>query len=208
VIAATVERVLAVPPSALLKRLWRLVAVLRACHQACEPLERLLPWMHQMAPLLNAEPGGEAAPSAVVAFGRGLQQRCPHAAWLRVVASVETSTLAFMPQLFEFIKPPLWPRTTHDLERFSGRLTKSRRHATGRKHTPALILREGRLVAILFGLPPTDTWVDACSGVDPNDVQQTLRLLRHTDKRRKGWHARHDLQAYLASLEQPWVAQE
>jgi hypothetical protein len=113
-----------------------------------------------------------------------------------------------MPQLLEFITPPLWPRTTHDLERFMGRLTKSRRHATGRKHTPAFMLREGSLVASLVGLPPTDTWVDACSGVDPNDFPQTLRLLRQTDKRRKGWPARHDLQASLASLEQPWVAQE
>jgi hypothetical protein len=160
-----------------------------------------------MAHLLNAEPGGEAAPSAVVACGRGRHQRCPHAAWLRVVASVETSTVAFMPQLCAFSTPPLWPRTTHDRERFMGRLTKSRRHATGRKHTPALMLREGRLVAMLFGLPHTDTGVDACSGVDPNDVQQTLRLLRQPDKRRKGWHARHDLQASLASLAQPWVAQ-
>ena len=116
--------------------------------------------------------------------------------------------MAFTPHLFEYVKQPLLPRTNNDLELFIGRLKKSRRHITGRKNTQEFMLREGSLVAILFGLPQPDTWVDAFSRVDPTDFQHTLRLLRQTDKRSKCWHARHDLEAYLASLEQPWVSQE
>jgi hypothetical protein len=207
-IAAAVDRSMAAHPSAFLKRLWRLLAVLNACQHESEQLKILFGWIHPMAHLLTAETGGEEAQSEVVACVRGLHQHCPHAAWLSVVASVETSTLAFIPQLFAYITPPLWPRTTHDLERFMGRLKTSRRHVTGRKHTPAFMLREGQMVAMLFGLPHTDNWGDAFARVDPNDFQQTLRLLRQTDKRSTCWRARHDLAAYLASLEQPWVPHE
>jgi hypothetical protein len=207
-IAASVERVMAAPPSALLKRLWRMLAVWSACQQEFAPLEILLPWIHQSAHLLKSETGGEEGHAAVVAFVHGWQQSCPHAALLSVVASVEKITLAFIPHLCAYSKPPLLPRTKNDLELCSGRLKKSRRHATGRKNPHALILREGRMVAILCGLPPTDNWRDAFSRVDPNDFQQTLRLLRQTDKRRKCWRARHDLEAYLASLDQPGVSPE
>jgi hypothetical protein len=207
-IAASVERVMAAHPSALLKRLWRMLAVLSAFQQEFEQLEILFHWIHYIAHLLKSETGGEEAQAEVVAFVHGLQQSCPHAELLSLVAYVEKITLAFIPHLFEYIKQPLLPRTNNDLELFIGRLKKSRRHATGRKNTHAFILREGSMVAILFGLPPTDNWVDAFSRVDPNDFQQTLRLLRQTDKRSKCWRARHDLEAYLASLEQPWVSPE
>jgi hypothetical protein len=207
-IAASVERVIAAHPSALLKRLWRMLAVLSVFQQEVEQLKILFGWIHHIAHLLKAETGGEEAQSAVVTFVQGLQQNCRHAELLSLAAYVEKITLAFIPHLFEYIKHPLLPRTNNDLELFIGRLKKSRRHITGRKNTQAFILREGHMVAMLFGLPQTDNWGDAFARVDPHDFQQTLRLLRQTDKRSKCWRARHDLAAYLASLEQPWMAHE
>jgi hypothetical protein len=207
-IAASVERMMATHPSALLKRLWRMLAVLNTFQHECEQLKILFGWIYHIAHLLKAETHGEEAQSAVVAFVQGLQQNCPHAELLSLVAYVVKITLAFIPHLFEYLKQPLLPRTNNDLELFIGRLKKSRRHITGRKNTQAFILREGRMVAILFGLPPTDNWDDAFAQVDPHDFQQTLRLLRQTDKRSKCWRARHDLAAYLASLEQPWLPHE
>lgn len=207
-IAASVEWVMAAHPSALLKRLWRMLAVLNAFQQEVEQLKILFGWIHHIAHLLKAETRGEEAQAAVVAFVQGLQQNCRHAALLNLVAYVEKITLAFLPQLFEDLKYPLLPRTNNDLELFIGRLKKSRRHITGRKNTQAFMLREGHMVAILFGLPQTDNWGDAFARVDPNHFQPILRLLRQTDKRSKCWRARHDLAAYLASLEQPWVPHE
>jgi hypothetical protein len=127
---------------------------------------------------------------------------------LSVVTYVEKITIAFAPQLFEYLKQPLLPRTTHALELFLGRLKKSRRHLTGRKNTQAFILRAGRMVASLFGLPQTANWGAAFARVNPHDFYLTLNLLRQTEKRRKGWRVRRDLGAYLAALEQPWVSQE
>ena len=75
--------------------------------------------------------------------------------------------VALAPPLFESWKPPLWPRTNHALERFIGRLKQSRRHITGRQHTQACILRDGTFVAIRFGLPQPDRWVEAGSRVNP-----------------------------------------
>jgi hypothetical protein len=121
---------------------------------------------------------------------------------------VEKITFALIPHLFEYSKPPLLPRTNNALERFIGRLKKSRRHITGRKNTQAFMLRQGHMVAMRFGRPQTDNWGDAFARVDRHDFQQPLRLLRQTDKRSNGWRARHDLAAYLASLEQPWVPHE
>lgn len=207
-IAASVERVMAAHPSALLKRLWRMLAVLHAFPHEVEQLKILFGWIHHIAHLLKAETGGEEAQAAVVAFVQGLQQNCRQAALLRLAAYVAKITLAFIPHLFEYRQPPLLPRTNNDLELFIGRLKKSTRHITGRKNTQAFMLREGHMVAILFGLPHTDNWEDAFARVDPNPFQQTLRLLRQTDKSSKGWRARHDFAAYLASLEQPWVPHE
>jgi hypothetical protein len=124
------------------------------------------------------------------------------------VTYVAKITVAFAPHLFAYLKPSCLPRTTHDLERCMGRLKTSRRHLTGRKNTQECILREGSVVAMLCGLPQTNNWVDAFSRVTPNDFHHTRHRLRQTDKRSKGWHARHDLGAFLASLEQPGVPQE
>jgi hypothetical protein len=207
-IAASVERVMTVHPSSMLKRLWRMLAVLHAFQQEFEQLEIVFGWIHHLAHLLKSETGGEEAQSEVLAFVRSLRQRRPHADLLSVVAYVEKITLAFVPHLFEYIKEPFLPRTNNDLELFIGRLKKSRRHVTGRKNTQAFILREGSMVAMLFSLPQPDNWGDAFARVDLNDFQQTLRLLRQPDKRSKCWHARHDLEAYLASLERLWVPRE
>jgi hypothetical protein len=125
-----------------------------------------------------------------------------------VVAYLEKITATVTPSLFEYIKPPLLPRTNHDLERFMGRIKKSRRHITGRKNTQTFILREGSFVAILFGLPSTHNGVEAFSKVTPDECHQLLNRLRQTDKRRKCWHVRRDLLVYLTALEQHWVPHE
>ena len=94
---------------------------------------------------------------------------------LKVVTYFEKITVAFTPHLFEYLKQPLLPRTNNDLELFIGRITKSRRHITGRKNTQDFILREGSFVAMLFGLPHTNNWVDAFSKVNPDDFHHTLQ---------------------------------
>ena len=116
--------------------------------------------------------------------------------------------MAFTPHLFDYLKQPLLPRTNNDLELFIGRIKKSRRHVTGRKNTQEFMLREGSFVAMLFGLPEATDWTDAFSRVNPDEFHHTLDLLRQTDKRKKCWHARRDLEAFLAALEQPWLPHE
>jgi hypothetical protein len=207
-IAASGERVRAAHPSALRKKLSRMLAVVNVCQKEFEPLVRLCSWIHQIAHLLQTQTNGEEAQSQLWAFVQELKQRCLPTALLRVVTSVEKIPVAFAPQLFAYLKQPLLPRTHKDLERFIGRLKKSRRHITGRTNTPALILREGSFVALLFGLPHTNNWVDAFSKVNLNDFHDTLKLRRQTEKRSKCWQTRRDFGAYLSALEQPWVPQE
>jgi hypothetical protein len=180
----------------------------KLCQKACEQLVMLFRWIYHMAHLLNAETSREAAQSPRLKYVTNLRQSCPYNTRLNVVASIEKSTVALTPQLFEYLKQPLLPPTHHDLERFIGRLKKSRRPITGRQNTQDVILREGRVVAMLCGLPHTHPWVEAFPNVHLNEFRHTRNLLRQTEKRSKCWHARHDLAAYLASLEQPWVPHE
>jgi hypothetical protein len=168
----------------------------------------LCSWMYHMAHLLTAETSREAAPSPRLTYVTNLRPSCPYATRVNVVAYLEKSTVALTPQLFEYLKQPLGPHTHHDLELFRGRLKKSRRHLTGRKNTQDCMLRDGSFVAMLCGLPHTHPWVDAFPHVHLNEVRPTLHLLRQTEKRSQCWHARHDVAAYLASLEQPWVPHE
>ena len=206
--AASGQRVKAAPPSALLNRLSRLLCVWKLCPKADEQLVRFCSGIHQIAQLFHVQTSGEEAQVQLLGFLQKLQHSSLPTDLVRGVTSVEKITVAFAPPRFEYLKPPLWPRTTNALELFSGRLKKSRRHLTGRQNTQACILREGSFVAIRFGLPQTNNGVDAFSRVDRSDCQPTLRLLRQTDKRSTCWQARHALAAYLASLEQSWVPQE
>jgi len=207
-IAASVERVMAVHPSGLLKKLSRMLSVVNRFQQVYEQLVLLFSWIHHIAHLLAADTTGEDAQAQLLAFVQGLKRSCPDSELLSLVAYVEKITLAFTPHLFEYLKQPLLPRTNNDLELFIGRIKKSRRHVTGRKNTQEFMLREGSMVAVLFGLPQPDNWLEAFSRVNPSDFHLTLHLLRQTEKRRKCWRVRHNLGAYLAALEQPWVSQE
>jgi hypothetical protein len=150
-----------------------------------EQLVILFSWIHHIAHLLNAGTNYEDAQSQLLAFIHGLQQSCPHEELLNVVAYLEKSTVTCTPYLFEYVKQPLLPHTNDDLELFIGRIKKSRRHITGRKNTQEFILREGSFVAMLFGLPQTNNWVEAFSRVNPDEFHHTLNLLRQTDKRSK-----------------------
>jgi hypothetical protein len=190
--AASVERVMVVHPSALLKNRSRMLSVLHGFHKAYEQLVILCSGVYQIAQLLKAHTSGEDAQAPLVTLVHELQHSGLPPALVRVLTSGAKITGAFAPHRFEYVKPPLLPRTNHDLERFSGRLKKSRRHITGRKNTQACILREGTFVAILLGLPPPDSWVDAFSRVNPHDFHHHLNLVRQIDTRRKCWHVRRD----------------
>src|SRR5688572_16978366 len=144
--------------------------------------------MHQSAPLVQTQTPGEAAQSQLLAGVQALQHSgLPTDLW-RVGTSVAKIPVALAPHLCDDWKHPRWPRTPHDLARFMGRIKQSRRHRTGRKHTPACMLREGSLVAMLVGLPHPNHWVDAFSQVNRTDFHDPLPRLRQTEKRRKGWH--------------------
>jgi hypothetical protein len=198
---ASVERVMGAHPSALLKKLSRMLAVLHLFPQEFEPRVILFSWIHHMAHLLNAETSREQAQSRLLTLVHHLQQSCSQDRLLSLVAYVEKITLAFTPHLFDYLTQPLLPRTNNDLELFIGRIKKSRRHITGRKNTQEFILREGSFLAILFGLPETTHGVATFPSVHLNDFHHTLNLLRQPEKRSQCWHVRHDLAAYLASLE-------
>jgi hypothetical protein len=207
-IAASVERVMVVHPSALLKKLSRMLTVLNLFQQKFEQLMILFSWIYHIAHLLKADSSYEDAQSQLLTFVHQLQHSCPHEELLSLVAYVEKITVAFTPHLFDYLKQPLLPRTNNDLELFIGHIKKSRRHVTGRKNTQEFILREGCFVAILFGFPQVTNWVDVFAQVNPHDFYHTLNLLRQTDKRSKCWQVRRNLGAFLAALEQPWVLHE
>ena len=207
-IAASVERVMVVHPSALLKKLSRMLSVLNVCQKAYDQLVILFSWVYQIAHLLKAQTSCEAAHAHLLTVVHELQHSGLPTELLRVMTSVEKITVALTPHLFEYLKQPLLPRTHTDLELFIGRLKQSRRHITGRKNTQECILREGTFVAILFGLPQPDRWVDAFSRVNPQDFHHNLNLVRPIDQRRKCGHVRRDLPAFLPAWERPWVPQE
>jgi hypothetical protein len=162
-------------------------SVLNLFHQEYENFVMRFSWMYQMAHLLQAQTGCAEAQSQLLACMQQLKHRSlPTDLW-HVVTYVEKLTVACAPYLFEYLKQPLLPRTHHALERFIGRIKQCRRHITGRKTTQACILREGRFVATLFGLPHTNNWGDACSRVHPDAFHHSLHLLRQPEQRRKCW---------------------
>jgi hypothetical protein len=67
-IAAPGERVMAVQPSALLKKLSRLLSVVNRGQQEFEQRVRLLRWIHHLAHLLAADTTGEDAQAQLLAF--------------------------------------------------------------------------------------------------------------------------------------------
>jgi hypothetical protein len=207
-IAASVERVKAAQPSALLKKLSRMLSVLNLFHKEYEKLVMLFSWIYQIAHLLQATTNCEEAQRQLLACIQELKQPGLPPELDSVMTYLEKITVACAPHLFEYLKQPLLPRTNNDLELFIGRVKKSRRHITGRKNTQEFILREGSFVAMLFGLPETLHWVEAFARVNPNDFHHHLRLLRQTEKRRKCWHVRRDLVAYLSALEQHGLPHE
>jgi hypothetical protein len=169
-----------------------MLAVLHRFPQEFEPLVMRCSGIYHSAHLLDADTRCEEAPSPRLTCVTNLRPSCRYAALWPLGAYVEKITMAFTPHLFESLKPPLLPRTTHELELFRGRLKKSRRPITGRKNTQDFILRAGSCVAMRLGLPPTHPWPDAFPHVHLNAFRHTLKLLRQTAKRRKCGHARHD----------------
>ncbi len=235
-ISDSIGRVNSIHPSALLQRLLRMLTVLSLFQKEYQQLILLFGWIRETAHLLKAgidseepqdgltvmgqrsdlsadalETNPEEAEEGLIGFIRNfrrLKQVCANPELLEIVIYFEKITLAFAPYLFQFLKQPLLPRTNNELELFIGKIKKSRRKVTGRKNVHNFILKEGSFVAILFGLPQPNNWLESFSRVNIDDFHQQLDLLRQTEKRSKRWHARKDLAAYLNALEGLWNPQE
>lgn len=207
-LVASGARGMGAPPSAVLKQRSPRRAVLPLCPQACAPLVSRGGGLHHLAHGLTADPSRAHAPSRLRPGVPHLPHRGAPDGRLSVVASVEKIPRAWTPPRVEDVKPPLGPRTTHELERFRDRLKPSRRHLTGRQNPHAWIRRAGSWMAMLFGLPDPPHRGATVPRGNPEAVHHTLPLVRQPEKRRQGWHARHDFAAYLAALEPPGVSHE
>jgi hypothetical protein len=207
-LGASGERVMGAQPSAVLTKRLRLLAVLPLFPQAFAPLVIRCRWLHHLAQRLTADTRRAQAPSRLLTGVHPLHPRCSHDGRLRVVADVEQITIAVTPHLIEALKPPRWPRTKNDLALFMARLKTSRRHITGRQPPHALILRDGSVRAMLFGLPETTHGVETFPRGNPDALHHTLHRWRQPANRRTCWHARHDFAAYRASLEPHGVSHE
>ena len=71
--AASVERVMVVHPSALLKHLSRMLSVWNGCQQAYEQVVIRFSWVYQIAHRLKAHTRGEAAQAQLLTLGHELQ---------------------------------------------------------------------------------------------------------------------------------------
>lgn len=199
--AAAGARVRSAPPSAVLTRRSRLRAVWPLGQRACAPGVLRCRGLHHRAPLCDATTRGAHAPAPRLTGVTDRHHRGPHTERLDGGPSVQKSTVALTPQRLASFQPPLWPGTQKARERLSGRLQTSRRHLTGRKHTPAWILRAGRFGAILGGLPHTPHGVEAFPHVHLTAFRHPLTRLRQTEQRRTCGHARRHRGAALSAWE-------
>lgn len=163
-------------------------------------------WIHQLAHLLAQATDRAAATAEIMSYATGLQEGAREGLH-EIAQHVEKLTLAFAPYLFVCLDQPLLPRTNNELELFIGQLKKSRRQVTGRKNVGAYILREGHVVAVLFGLPARENWLDSFAKVEMAQFRERLAELRRTEDRSKCWRIRRRLQSFLGGLEQLWQAQ-
>ena len=160
-------------------------------------------WIHQLAHLLAHASDRAEATTEILSYATGLKEGASEN--LREIAQyVEKLTLAFAPYLFAYLDQPLLPRTNNELELFIGQLKKSRRQVTGRKNVSAYILREGRAVALLFGLPAGENRLDCFAKVEMARFRERLAELRRSEDRSKCWQIRRRLQAFMSGLEQLW----
>lgn len=201
-IEASIERVQARTPSKLLARLLRILAVLTTFEESFRRVASAYEWIWKIAQVLEVE--GVTAPTArrrLLKYVGGLDGGKDEevAGW---VGHIQKLTASFAPKLFEYVKQPLLPKTNNELELFIGSLKTGRRKATGRKDTTEFILREGRFVAILYGLPSGSSDLAALAAVDFAVFRTTLDALRRREARSRAWRARRDLDAYLLELEQ------
>jgi hypothetical protein len=235
-ISNSIERANQARPSSLLQKLLRMLTVLNLFEKEYKQLILLFNWIRQIAHLLKAETdpaepseelivaaqksnlsttthetNPEEAKKGLIGFIKNLKrfkQVRTNLELLALVYHFEKITFSFAPYLFQFLAQPLLPRTNNELELFIGKMKKSRRQITGRKNIHNFILREGSFVAILFGLPQPNNWLESFSRANIDDFHRQLELLRQTDMRSKRWYVRKDLAAYLNSLEELWHSQE
>lgn len=106
-IAASGERLKAIHPSALLKKLSRMLSVLNVFQKEFAQLILLFSWIHQITQLLQPLTNSEEAESQLVAFVEELTQSCLPTEMMSLVIYMEKITVAFVPHLFEYLKQPL-----------------------------------------------------------------------------------------------------
>jgi exonuclease V gamma subunit len=106
-IAASVERLKAIHPAALLTKLSRMLSILNVFQKEFAQLVLLFSWIHQIAQLLQPLTNSEEAESQLVAFVEELKQSGLPTEMMSLVIYMEKITIAFAPHLFEYVKQPL-----------------------------------------------------------------------------------------------------
>jgi hypothetical protein len=202
-IVASLQRALVQRPGSLLQRLLKLLGVVNQYAEEYARLSTAFGWIHHLTRCLQSAEPRAVAEQQLVEYAAGLAGASDPELGA-IAAHIQKLTGAFAPYLFAYREQPLLPRTNNELEVFIGQLKKARRHATGRKNTSAFILREGRAVAILFGLPAPTDWLASFAHVNFTHFQQALQDLRRHDERSKCWQIRRDLPSYLLGVEAHW----
>lgn len=169
-------------------------------------IERVYPWVHKAAHILNNHAAEDAATVQRRFDGLlgAMTLHCDSAGSLSgAIDHFRKVTRSYRPGLFHCYAVPDLPRTNNDLEHEFGSQRYHERRATGRKTaSPATVLRgEARLVAAVA------TRQHAPSGADLGsaDRERWQRLRQRLDQKRQtrtlSTRFRRDPDAYLAELE-------
>jgi hypothetical protein len=170
-------------------------------------IERVYPWVHKAAHILNNHDAEDAATvqrhfDGLV--GAMLRHRDRAASLSGAVEHFGKVTRSYRPGLFHCYSVADLPRTNNDLEHEFGSQRYHERRATGRKTaSPAVVLRgEARLIAAVATRqhPPSGADLGSVDRTRWNELRGRLSQKRHARILRTRF--RRDPDAYLAELEQ------
>jgi hypothetical protein len=170
-------------------------------------IERVYPWVHKAAHILNNHDAEDAATvqrrfDGLV--GAMLRHRDRAASLSGAVEHFSKVTRSYRPGLFHCYAVSDLPRTNNDLEHEFGSQRYHERRATGRKTaSPAVVLRgEARLIAAVATRqhPPSSADLGSVDRARWNELRDRLSQKRHARILRTRF--RRDPDAYLAELEQ------
>jgi hypothetical protein len=167
-------------------------------------LEISYQWIHRIATRLNASSGEEVeAQQSLVRLidSFGPQNETTLSAWLSHMKRV---TGDWLPWLFKYLSQPLLPKTNNDLEAFNGKVKKTHRKITGRKHSQNFVARFGEPVAVLLSMPKDANWQLKFSLVPYRQFRTERERLAQNALRSKLHKIRRDLSDYLFDLELRW----